>query len=93
MYSDKIKPQKKSKAALHGSGIWFSARNEEWVVFRFKFSADLFKIEYCVNQLMLEKYASINIQPKNTDVEIIDALFLKVFPPRNNEMEESPNDR
>lgn len=93
MYSDKIEPQKKSKAALHGSGIWLSARNEEWIVFRFKFSADLFKIEHCVNQLMLEKYASINIQPKNTDIEIIDALFLKVFPPRNNEMEESPNDR
>jgi len=88
MYNDKIEPQKKSKATLHGSGMWFSARNEEWVVFRSKSSADLFKIEHCINQLMLEKYASIDVQSKITDGEIVDALFSKIFPPRDNEKEE-----
>jgi len=88
MSDTEIKPLGKQEVTLCGTGVWFEAQGQEWLVIYSEFAADLFKVNRYVNRMVLEKYASMNIEPDTADGEIIDALFSKVFPPRNNEQEE-----
>lgn len=88
MNDTKITNIRNEQVTLYGSGVWFEAREQEWLVIYSQFAADLFKVERKVNRLVLDKYASIDIYNDTTEDEIIAALFIKVFPPRNNEQEE-----
>jgi len=82
------KPLGKQEVTLYGSGVWFEAREKEWLVIYSEFAADLFKINRYMNRMVLEKYASTDIHADTADGEIIDALFSKIFPPRDSEQEE-----
>ena len=79
---------KKEEVTLYGSGVWFEAREQEWLVIYSKFAADLFKVDRRLNRLVLDRYASMDVDTDTTEDEIIAALFSKIFPPRNNEQEE-----
>lgn len=88
MKSTEITNIRKEEVTLYGSGVWFEAREQEWLAIYSKFAADLFKVDRKVNRLVLDKYASVDIDSDTTEDEIIAALFSKIFPPRNNEQEE-----
>lgn len=88
MSNTEIANIRKEEVTLYGSGVWFEAREQEWLVIYSQFAADLFKVDRKINRLVLDKYASIDIDSDTTEDEIIAALFSKIFPPRNNEQEE-----
>lgn len=80
----------RNEVSIYGSGIWFEAKGQEWLIIFSSFAADLFNVDRKINRLVLEKYASIDIDSDTTEDEIIAALITKIFPPRNNEQEEQP---
>lgn len=88
MRNTEITNIRNEQVTLYGSGVWFEAMEQEWLVIYSKFAADLFKVDRKLNRLVLDKYASIDIYNDTTEDEIIAALFTKIFPPRNNEQEE-----
>lgn len=88
MNNTEITNIRNEEVTLYGSGVWFEAREQEWLVIYSKFAADLFKVDRKVNRMVLEKFASIDIYNDTTEDEIIAALFTKVLPPRNNEQKE-----
>ena len=70
----------------YGSGVWFEALGNEWVVLISDFAADLYKCTYYANGngMMMEKFNSTYVHPDEINDDVVARLISKVLP-RNTE--------